>query len=185
MYARTHVRTHTHIHTLTYGISSRARERYTYTAREPVYVLSCVLRFIVAPLTGGLRPSKGCACGYVHNTVHRRMHVGPWMRRRASALAAGAWNPVCTCAHLCIYVCVSRMCVRHLRRGVNDDGGTTTRVAGRNCEVAARWSARSSWHFRATVLKSVTSSARTNEDQSRERTQNKHTLEHLSVYVNS
>lgn len=43
----------------------------------------CALRFIAAPLTGGLRPSKGCACGYVHNTVHRRMHVGSWMRRRA------------------------------------------------------------------------------------------------------
>lgn len=85
------------------------------------------LRFIAAPLTGGLRPSKGCACGYVHNTVHRRMHVGPWMRRRArwprERETPRAQQRVCACA-------------RHLRRGVNDDGGTTTRVAGRNCEVA-------------------------------------------------
>jgi len=30
------------------------------------------------------------------------------------------------------------MCsTRHLRRGVNDGGGTTTRVAGRNCEIVA------------------------------------------------
>lgn len=88
----------------------------------------CALRFIAAPLTGGLRPSKGCACGYVHNTVHQRMHVGPWMRRRARWLRE---RETPCAARVCVHVCT-----RHLRRGVNGDG-TTTRVAGRNCEIVA------------------------------------------------
>jgi len=52
----------------------------------------CALRFIAeAPLTGGLRPSKGCACSYVHNTIPG---ASTYARRPVdaskSALAAGA-----------------------------------------------------------------------------------------------
>lgn len=65
------------------------------------------LRFTAAPLTGGLRPSKGCACGYVHNTVHRRMHVGPWMRRRARWLRERETARARARAPACVRVCVT------------------------------------------------------------------------------
>lgn len=80
----------------------------THSRTQNAASVCAALRFIAAPLTGGLRPSKGCACGYVHNTVHRRMHVGPWMRRRARWLRERE-----TCARArarssaCVRVCVT------------------------------------------------------------------------------
>lgn len=52
-------------------------------------------------------------------------------------VGCGSVKPARACmrAYVCpVCVCV---CTRHLRRGVNDGGGTTTRDAGRNCEIVA------------------------------------------------
>jgi len=76
----------------------------------------CACFIAEAPLTGGLRPSKGCACSYVHNTVHQRMHVGPWMHRRARWLRERETRRAR--ANAC--VCASSSTWRERRRQYND-----------------------------------------------------------------
>jgi len=105
------------------------------------------LRFIAAPLTGGLRPSKGCACGYVHNTVHRRMHVGPWMRRRARWPRERETPRARARAAARVCVCASPSTWREWRRRYNDPR--------RGSKLRGRTDDRSSWHLHA--LKSMTS----------------------------
>lgn len=67
-------------------------------------------------------------------------------------VGCGSVKPPCARAraHALTY---TRMCTRHLRRGVNDGGGTTTRVAGSKLRDCSRRSPRSSWHLHANASK--------------------------------